>query len=273
MVIAVQSAQHLWESSLQCNNKPIYWNLRDPLRSVVSASAELLTGLLPSHVTHSQAHRRAAQDWLWSVGSHPLSLTSHNGLSFTQLQIDAAHRAYVVQAVRAASVVVNQAVHKLEAIETSALNAGLLRARSDENHGHSLLDLLRNSYNQVVEHINRIQAHVASTQFDEASAMFLPLISAAQQFSELVSAVAIEAHRLECVPSSEAGPSEGQSGLFGNVESSQLIGSLFSRSEQRSLQWNQVSLGALTYLSVCALCLLFFWIGLVRRRPRKVHIN
>lgn len=38
MVVAVQSNYRLWESPLSCNGRPIYWNLRNPLKAVLSAT-------------------------------------------------------------------------------------------------------------------------------------------------------------------------------------------------------------------------------------------
>lgn len=122
MVVAVQSNLRLWESPLSCNGKPTYWNLRDPLRSVLSSVAHVLGGLLPMHVKHSSAHGRVAQDWLWSVGLSPLALTSAQGLEFSQTQRDTLHRNYVLTAMRAATQVVNRQMRMLARQKTSLSN-------------------------------------------------------------------------------------------------------------------------------------------------------
>jgi hypothetical protein len=122
MVLSVQSNLHLWESSLSCNGKPVYWNLRDPLRSMLASAAHVLGGLLPAHVKHSSAHGRAAQDWLWSVGLSPLALTSAQGLEFSQTQRDTLHRNYVLTAMRAATQLVNRQMRLLARQKTSLSN-------------------------------------------------------------------------------------------------------------------------------------------------------
>jgi len=108
MVVAVQSNLHLWESPLACNHKPLFWNLRDPVRAILRSTATVLGGLLPSHVQYSRAHARASQDWLWATGLSPMSLTSTQGMEFSRTQIDALQRNYVLTAMRAAAHKVNE---------------------------------------------------------------------------------------------------------------------------------------------------------------------
>jgi hypothetical protein len=124
MVIAAQSNYHLWETPLQCNNRPIYWNLRNPLKALVRETAHALGGLLPLHVTHSHAHNRDSEFWAWSVGDSPLSSTS-NGVRFSDIQKDALHRNYVVNAIRRASSIVNRSIVRLRQIETTSSNRAL----------------------------------------------------------------------------------------------------------------------------------------------------
>ena len=83
MVIAVQSDEVEWESHLSCNGKAIVWNLRNPLRSMLSATVHHLSGLLPMHLAYDDAHGKVSQDWLWSVGCSPLSHTASRLANFS----------------------------------------------------------------------------------------------------------------------------------------------------------------------------------------------
>ena len=122
LVVAVQSSIRLWEAPLSCNGQPLFWNLRDPLRSMVSSVAQVLGGVMPAHVKYSAAHQRVAQDWSWSVGASPLALTSALGLEFSQMQRDALHRNYVLSAIRAATARVNSALKRLSHEKTTFAN-------------------------------------------------------------------------------------------------------------------------------------------------------
>jgi hypothetical protein len=66
------------ETPLTCNNKPIFYNLRDPVSSIASSVAEALSGLLPLHVSHSPSSSSSSfyNNWIWSVGHNPFSITS-----------------------------------------------------------------------------------------------------------------------------------------------------------------------------------------------------
>jgi hypothetical protein len=123
MVVAVQSNLHLWRTPLACNRKALYWNLRDPVRSILASTAQVLGGLLPSHVQHSCAHDRPSQEWLWATGSSPLAmLTSSQGHEFSRTQIDTLQRNYVVTAMRAAAHKVNEQLAWLGRQQTSVAN-------------------------------------------------------------------------------------------------------------------------------------------------------
>ena len=89
MVIAVQSDEVEWESHLSCNGKAIVWNLRNPLRSMLSATAHHLSGVLPMHLAYDDAHGKVSQDWLWSVGCSPLSHTASRLANFSVYYVPA----------------------------------------------------------------------------------------------------------------------------------------------------------------------------------------
>jgi len=110
MVVAVQSDEFEWESHIACNGSPIIWNLRNPLRPLLAATAQHLSGLLPMHLTFDVAHSKISQDWLWSVGCNPLSHTSTQLANFSAIQIDTAHRHYIADSLMESIRAVNDGV-------------------------------------------------------------------------------------------------------------------------------------------------------------------
>nr|KYP61322.1 hypothetical protein KK1_015809 [Cajanus cajan] len=82
MIIVVQSEPSSWESHLHCNGHSLLLNLRQPIKAAVAATAEHLAGLLPLHLVYGQAHETAIEDWLWSVGCNPFSITSQAEKTF-----------------------------------------------------------------------------------------------------------------------------------------------------------------------------------------------
>ncbi|GJN21038.1 hypothetical protein PR202_gb08484 [Eleusine coracana subsp. coracana] len=68
MVVVVQSDGDAWESHLQCNGKPILWDLRKPIKAAIAATAEYISGLLPSHLVYSHAHETAIEVSAMSKG-------------------------------------------------------------------------------------------------------------------------------------------------------------------------------------------------------------
>uniref|UniRef100_A0A0D9YS36 DUF7906 domain-containing protein n=1 Tax=Oryza glumipatula TaxID=40148 RepID=A0A0D9YS36_9ORYZ len=80
MVVVVQSEVDSWESHLQCNG-------RRPVKAAIAATSEYVSGLLPSHLAYSPAHETATEDWTWSVGCNPLSITS-KGWQLSEFQRD-----------------------------------------------------------------------------------------------------------------------------------------------------------------------------------------
>ncbi|EPS57850.1 hypothetical protein M569_16967, partial [Genlisea aurea] len=117
MVIVVQSDPHSWESHLQCNGESLLWDLRSPTKAAVAAASEHLSGLLPLHLVYSDAHETAIEDWIWSVGCNPFSVTSR-GWKISQFQRDTIARSYVVTALEESIQHVNSAVRLLIMEET-----------------------------------------------------------------------------------------------------------------------------------------------------------
>ncbi|EYU28279.1 hypothetical protein MIMGU_mgv1a001303mg [Erythranthe guttata] len=118
MVIVVQSEPSSWESHLQCNGQPLLWDLRRPTKAALAAVSEHLAGLLPLHLVYSQAHNTAIEDWIWSVGCNPLSVTSP-GWHVSQFQSDTIARSYILTTLEESIQLVNSAIHLLVMERTS----------------------------------------------------------------------------------------------------------------------------------------------------------
>ncbi|KAF9616779.1 hypothetical protein IFM89_032332 [Coptis chinensis] len=101
MVIVVQSEPVSWESHLQ-----------RPVKAALAATAEHLAGLLPLHLVYSHAHETAIEDWIWSVGCNPLSITSQ-GWHVSQFQSDTIARSYIITTLEESIQLVNSAVRLL----------------------------------------------------------------------------------------------------------------------------------------------------------------
>ncbi|OIW14404.1 hypothetical protein TanjilG_15758 [Lupinus angustifolius] len=112
MVIVVQSEPSSWESHLHCNGHSLLLNLRRPIKAAVAATAEHLAGLLPLHLAYSQAHETAIEDWTWSVGCNPFSVTSQ-GWHISRFQSDSIARSYVITSLEESIQLVNSAIHLL----------------------------------------------------------------------------------------------------------------------------------------------------------------
>jgi hypothetical protein len=122
MVVSIQSSLHLWQSPIRCNDQPIYQNLRDPIRSILQSVAKILGGLIPLHVSHSEAINHIAEDWRWSATYSSMSYIS-NGLDFNQVTKDALYRSYVLSAILNACEIVNDAIERLRSTRTTSNNA------------------------------------------------------------------------------------------------------------------------------------------------------
>lgn len=228
MVIAVQSSRHLWESHLTCNGNPMYFNLRDPVRSIVASVAQLLGGLLPIHMKYSRAHKRVTEDWTWSVGSSPLSFTS-KGYNFGQIQIDTLHRNYIISGIRHASSIVNQAVQTLGGAKTtpgnallmnsatlwklvfeqevhdtvdqeiskdvpSKKNAMIFRSKVDEND----IILLRRYHQFLLDFIVKLWEEMGNLEIELACSQLVDLLRIANEFELLVKSFVQKAKEKQC---------------------------------------------------------------------------
>lgn len=121
MVVIVQNSQRSFPTRLQCNSKSTFLNLRNPIKHALSATSVLAGGIIPSHITYSEAHQNAVADWTWSVGDHPWSHTS-NGFHFNHIQIDIAKRNMILNALGSSIDTINSAVKILNRIRIDESN-------------------------------------------------------------------------------------------------------------------------------------------------------
>lgn len=212
MVIAVQSNYRLWESVLQCNQRPIFWNLRNPLRAMVASTAQLLGGLLPSYQTFDEVHYRESQSWPWAVGDNPLSpiSSSEYSIRFSQLHIDALHRNYIITAIRKATSIINRAVLKLRTVRTTVANAAILNEtyseKTKDNRGINIPEwiglsefkLTRKAYRSAVFRIHRMRKLVQKLDFAKAVTKIPHLLGNSYQFSSLVDVLVRKARKFDC---------------------------------------------------------------------------
>eukprot|EP01114_Cavostelium_apophysatum_P019136 TRINITY_DN6079_c0_g1_i2.p1 TRINITY_DN6079_c0_g1~~TRINITY_DN6079_c0_g1_i2.p1 ORF type:complete len:413 (+),score=113.23 TRINITY_DN6079_c0_g1_i2:1714-2952(+) len=112
MIIVVQSPQASYESRLICNEKPIYWDLRNPLKAALANTALLVGGVVPPHISYDESRQSAYQNWVWSVGDSPFSYTSSH-YYFSSFHRDIAFRNYVVYGLNETLQTVNRGVKLL----------------------------------------------------------------------------------------------------------------------------------------------------------------
>jgi hypothetical protein len=125
MIIVVQSEESSWESHLQCNGRSLLWDLRRPVKAALAAASEHLAGLLPLHLVYSQAHETAIEDWIWSVGCNPFSVTSQ-GWHISQFESDTIARSYIITTLEESVQLVNSAIHLLIMERTSILHCSFV---------------------------------------------------------------------------------------------------------------------------------------------------
>jgi hypothetical protein len=161
MVIAVRS-EGTWESVFACNGRPVTWNLENPLRPLLTATVSHLAGLLPMHVTYSEAHQRTSQNWQWSVGDSPLAYTSSRW-HFNAFQADALHRNYVVGVLEQAHVRMAAAYRTLTSLQLTDANFAVLHS------GSGMFKLLMRLWNEFYSSQADVVNYVDVMDYDAAS--------------------------------------------------------------------------------------------------------
>ncbi|KAL6189450.1 hypothetical protein ACLB2K_040839 [Fragaria x ananassa] len=188
MVIVVQSDSSSWESHLQCNGQPLFWDLRRPIKAALAAASEHLAGLLPLHLAYSHAHETAIEDWMWSVGCNPHSITSQ-GWTLSQFQSDMIGRSYIITTLEESIQIVNSAIHLLGMEHTTEKIFRLILSEERD---------LVNKYNYVVSLWRRISTTTGELRYSDAMRMLHTLEDASTQFADQVNATIANLHPIRC---------------------------------------------------------------------------
>lgn len=188
MVIVVQSETSSWESHLQCNGKSLLWDLRRPIKAALAAASEHLAGLLPLHLVYSQAHETAIEDWAWSVGCNPLSITSQ-GWHISQFQSDTVARSYIITTLEESIQLVNSAIHRLVMEHTTEQTFKLFQSQERD---------LVNKYNYVVGLWRRIATVTGELRYVDAMRLLYTLEDASKGFVGQVNASITLLHPTHC---------------------------------------------------------------------------
>ncbi|KAI9118725.1 hypothetical protein K1719_010170 [Acacia pycnantha] len=188
MIIVVQSEHSSWESHLQCNGQSLLWNLRQPIKAAVAATAEHLAGLLPLHLVHSQAHESSIEDWTWSVGCNPLSITSQ-GWHISQFQSDSIARSYIITTLEESIQLVNSAIHLLLMERTNEKTFKIFQSQEYD---------LVNKYNYVVSLWRRVSTVTGELRYDEALRLLNTMEDASKRFLDQVNSTLAYLHPINC---------------------------------------------------------------------------
>ncbi|KAH9805466.1 transmembrane protein [Citrus sinensis] len=188
MVIVVQSEEPSWESHLQCNGQSLLWDLRSPIKAALASVSEHLAGLLPLHLVYSQAHETAIEDWIWSVGCNPFSITSQ-GWHISQFQSDTIARSYIISTLEESIQTVNSAIHLLLMERTTEKTFKLFQSQERE---------LVNKYNYVVSLWRRISTVTGDLRYLDAMRLLYTLEDASKGFVDQVNATIALLHPIHC---------------------------------------------------------------------------
>ncbi|KAK3019713.1 hypothetical protein RJ639_003149 [Escallonia herrerae] len=186
MVVVVQSEPSSWASHLQCNGQSLLWDLRRPTKAAVAAVSEHLAGLLPLQLVYGHAHETAIEDWTWSTGCNPLSITSQ-GWHMSQFQIDTIARSYILTTLEESIQLVNAAIHLLvmEPEQTFKLF---------QTHERELV----NKYNYVVGMWKRISTITGELRYVDAMRLLYTLEDASKEFVDYANATIAKLHPVHC---------------------------------------------------------------------------
>ncbi|KAJ6958690.1 hypothetical protein NC653_040365 [Populus alba x Populus x berolinensis] len=188
IVIVVQSEPSSWESHLQCNGQSVLWDLRRPVKAALAAVSEHLAGLLPLHLVYSHAHETAIEDWVWSVGCNPFSITSRCW-HVSQFQSDTIARSYIITALEDSIQLVNSAVRRLLMERTSEKTFKMFQSEERE---------LVDKYNYVVSLWRRISTIHGELRYVDAMRLLYTLEDASERFASQVNATIAILHPISC---------------------------------------------------------------------------
>ncbi|KAF5748625.1 hypothetical protein HS088_TW04G00583 [Tripterygium wilfordii] len=188
MVVVVQSEPSSWESHLECNGESLLWDLRRPIKAALTAVSEHLAGLLPLHLVYSQAHETAIEDWIWSVGCNPFSITSQ-GWHISLFQSDTIARSYIITTLEESIQLVNSAIHRLLLERTSEKSFKLFQSPERE---------LVKKYNYVVSLWRRISTLTGELRYVDSMRLLYTLEDASRGFADQVNATIALLHPVHC---------------------------------------------------------------------------
>ncbi|XP_052198438.1 uncharacterized protein LOC127805727 [Diospyros lotus] len=188
MVIIVQSEPSSWESHLQCNGRSLLWDMRRPIKAALAAVAEHIAGLLPLHLVYSNAHETAIEDWIWSVGCSPFSVTSQ-GWDISQFHSDTIARSYILTALEESIQLVNTAIRLLLVERTYEQTFKLFQSQERE---------LMNKYNYVIVLWRRIATVTGELRYADALRLLYNLEDATKGFADYVNSTVALLHPIHC---------------------------------------------------------------------------
>lgn len=188
MVIVVQSEDSSWVSHLQCNGRSVLWNLRRPIKAALASVSEHMAGLLPLHLVYSHAHETAIEEWIWSVGCSPFSVTSQ-GWHVSRFQLDTISRSYIITTLEESIESVNSAIHLLLTERTTEKTFKLFHSQEQE---------LVNKYNYVVSLWKRISTVAGELRYVDAIRLLHTLEDATRGFSDQVNTTISILHPIHC---------------------------------------------------------------------------
>jgi hypothetical protein len=191
MVVVVQSddpSASSFESHLQCNGRSLLWNLRSPIKAALAAVSEHIAGLAPLHLVYSRAHETAIEDWIWSVGCSPVSITSQ-GWQISQFQKDTIARSYILTTLEETILLVNSAIHRLVMERTSEQSFKLFKTQERE---------LVNKYNYVVSLWRRVSNVAGDLRYVDAMRLLYTLEDASRVFMEYANTTIGSLHPIQC---------------------------------------------------------------------------
>jgi hypothetical protein len=254
--------------------------LRDPVGSIAASIAESLSGLLPLHTSHS-SRGTIDNDWKWSVGHSPLSITAP-GHTFSLIQRDTVHRSYIIHAIRAASLIVNDGTQRLQSVMTSLDNESLTRLQSsspnsntntnggngDSSYNNTVIRAIQIAYNDVHTTLSTMIHYTAALQYDDACQLTSQVISNAQRFATSVDTLMMAATQLQC-----SNNNNNNKGSSSKAVASQLLSGHDRITLLSSNGWSALLLDTNVYLFAAIICVLLILRRVLRPVAYKAHVN
>ncbi|KAL2896586.1 UTP--glucose-1-phosphate uridylyltransferase [Bienertia sinuspersici] len=164
-----------------------------PIKAAIAAASEHLAGLLPLHLAYSHAHETAIEDWIWSIGCNPFSITSR-GWRISQFHSDTIARSYIITSLEESIQLVNSAIHRLTLEQTSEKSFRSFQSQERE---------LVNKYNFVVGLWKRIATVTGELRYTDALRLLYSLDDASKGFAEKVNSTAALLHPIHCTRDTE----------------------------------------------------------------------